>query len=260
MLDDVLMHPQETVDRARALSAKGLFDRQVERTTRIPSRTVREWHTWGRRSPAAEVRRARYCPRCDGVPLDASAYAYLLGLFLGDGYLTCRQEDGYVLSIACADAWPGLIEAAKDATRVVMPLSAVFTRQCTGMTEVKSGSRHWPCLFPQHDPGMKHTRKAELAAWQQAIVDRHPGDLARGLFHSDGYRGVNRVRRVLADGDHWYAYPRYLFSNKSADILGLCGAALDRLGVAWRFARPDVISVAKRAAVARLDEFVGPKY
>jgi hypothetical protein len=30
--------------------------------------------------------------------------------------------------------------------------------------------------------------------------------------------------------------------------------------VAWRLARPDVISVAKRDAVARLDEFVGPKY
>jgi hypothetical protein len=254
------MHPQETVDRARAVSANGLFDREAAETTRIPRRTVLEWHTWGRRSPAAGGRRARYCPRCDGGPLDGPAYAYLLGLYLGDGYLAGSQDDLYVLSIACPNAWPGLIEAAKDATRVVMPLSAVFTRQCTAVTEVKSGSAHWPCLFPQHGPGMKHTRKIELAAWQQAIVDRYPGDLARGLFHSDGYRGVNRVRRVLADGDHWYAYPRYLFSNKSKDILGLCGAALDRLGVQWRFARPDVISVAKRGAVARLDEFVGPKH
>jgi hypothetical protein len=40
----------------------------------------------------------------------------------------------------------------------------------------------------------------------------------------------------------------------------LCGEALDRLAVAWRFSRPDVISVARREAVARLDEFVGPKY
>ena len=128
------------------------------------------------------------------------------------------------------------------------------------MTEVKSYSKHWPCLFPQHGPGLKHTRKIELAEWQQVIADRYPGDFARGRFHSDGYRGMNRVRRVLADGDHWYEYPRYLFSNKSTDILGLCGAALDRLEVEWRFARPDVISVAKKRAVARLDAFVGPKY
>ena len=51
-----------------------------------------------------------------------------------------------------------------------------------------------------------------------------------------------------------------LFSNKSLDILALCGQALDRLGVEWRYARWDVISVAKRDAVARLDEFVEPKY
>jgi hypothetical protein len=254
------MHPQETVDRARTLSAKGLFDREVAQITGIPLGTVRKWRTGRRRSPAADGRCRRNCPRCDGVPLDEPAYAYLLGLYLGDGYLIHQRKDVYLLSIACADAWPGLIEAAKEATRDVMPLSAVFTRQYAGMTKVKSTSKHWPCLFPQHGPGMKHTRKIELAAWQQVIVDRYPGDFARGLFHSDGCRGMNRVRRTLADGDRWYEYPRYLFSNKSLDILGLCGQALDRLGVQWRYARWDMISVARREAVARLDEFVGPKY
>jgi hypothetical protein len=125
---------------------------------------------------------------------------------------------------------------------------------------VFSYSKHWPCLFPQHGAGMKHTRKIELADWQQVIVDRYPGDFVRGLIHSDGYRGRNRVRRMLADGDHWYEYPRYLFCNTSTDILGLCGAALDRLGVDWRYARWNMISVAKRDAVALLDAFVGPKY
>jgi hypothetical protein len=55
-------------------------------------------------------------------------------------------------------------------------------------------------------------------------------------------------------------YPRYLFVNRSADIHRLCGEALDRLGVAWRFSKPTTISVARREAVARLDELVGPKY
>ena len=40
----------------------------------------------------------------------------------------------------------------------------------------------------------------------------------------------------------------------------MCGEALDRLDVEWRFSRRNVISVARREAVARLDEFVGPKY
>jgi hypothetical protein len=51
-----------------------------------------------------------------------------------------------------------------------------------------------------------------------------------------------------------------LFVNKSVDIHRLCGEALDRLGVEWRFSKPTTISVARREAVARLDEFVGPKY
>jgi hypothetical protein len=106
-------------------------------------------------------------------------------------------------------------------------------------------------------------RSAELLQaldWQWVIVERHPGDFVRGLFHSDGWRGVNRVRRPLSDGDHWYEYPRYMFGNESADILRLCGEALDQLGVAWRYSRRNSISVARREAVARLDEFVGPKY
>ncbi len=193
-------------------------------------------------------------------PWTKLAYAYLLGLYLGDGCLTRQRKGVYLLSIACDDAWPGLITAAKGATGQVMLASAVFSARRKGMTEVKSTSKHWPCLFPQHGPGVKHTRKIELADWQQVIVDRYPGDFARGLFHSDGCRSINRVRRQLPDGEHWYEYPRYTFSNKSRDILGLCGAALDRLEVQWRYARPDVISVARKEAVARLDAHVGPKY
>ena len=56
-----------------------------------------------------------------------------------------------------------------------------------------------------------------------------------------------------------YAYPRYFFANESPDILAIMGAALDRVGVAWRFNRPNSISIAKRAAVAAMDEHVGPK-
>jgi hypothetical protein len=254
------MYLQATVDAALTLSEQGLYDREVSQITGVPMSTVRKWRTGRRRASGADGRHKRACPRCDGVSLNEQAYSYLLGLYLGDGHITRHRKGVFALSIFCCDAWPGLLAAAKRAMQEVLPASKVFIVQRIGMTEVKSYSKHWPCLFPQHGPGLKHTRKIELAEWQQVIVDRYPGDFARGLFHSDGYRGMNRVRRVLADGDHWYEYPRYLFSNKSTDILRLCGAALDRLEVEWRFARPDVISVAKKEAVARLDAFVGPKY
>ena len=56
-----------------------------------------------------------------------------------------------------------------------------------------------------------------------------------------------------------YRYPRYFFSNESRDILTIMGDALDRVCVAWRFNRPNSISIARRAAVAAMDAHLGPK-
>ena len=98
-----------------------------------------------------------------------------------------------------------------------------------------------------------------LAEWQQRIVDAHPGPFLRGLFHSDGCRMTNWTQRRVAGELKRYEYPRYFFSNKSLDILGLCCAALDRLGAAYRRPRWDQVSVARGEAVAALDRWVGPK-
>jgi hypothetical protein len=42
--------------------------------------------------------------------------------------------------------------------------------------------------------------------------------------------------------------------------MGLCRGTLDQLGIRWRMSQPNTLSVARREAVARLDEFVGPKW
>src|SRR4051812_21905151 len=112
------------------------------------------------------------------------------------------------------------------------------------------------CFFPQHGPGKKHERRIELAEWQDHIVARSPEDFLRGLFHSDGCRVTNKVRR----GEKTYLYARYMFANESADIMRLCQKSLDRLHIEWRMCRPNLLSVARREGVARLDEFVGPKW
>src|SRR5581483_7693424 len=76
------------------------------------------------------------------------------------------------------------------------PWTSCRVRQ-QGCTMVKSYSKHWPCLFPQHGPGRKHHRRIELREWQEVIVQKFSGEFAKGLFHSDGWRGVNRVRLRL---------------------------------------------------------------
>ncbi|PRY30007.1 hypothetical protein CLV70_105176 [Pseudosporangium ferrugineum] len=124
-----------------------------------------------------------------------------------------------------------------------------------GCVAVQSYSQHWPCLFPQHGPGRKHERPIRLAGWQQRIADEEPGNLLRGLFHSDGCRTENRVVR----NGTTYRYPRYMFANESADIMSICQRTLDRIDVPWRMCRPNLLSVARRNGVAVLDQVVGAK-
>jgi hypothetical protein len=255
------MYDQAVREQALALLQTGVSLRAASLVTGISRATLRDW-----REHPDKPRERAVCPRCIAPPRPPEPqwdYAYLLGLYLGDGCISVGGDPAkgvWALRIFCADAWPGLRAECQAAMSAIRPANKVSLRPRDGCTEVISYSRHWPCLFPQHGPGKKHLRVIKLDPWQQDIVDRHPGALARGLFHSDGCRFLSRVRRPLASGDRWYVYPRYMFTNESADILGLCGQALDRLGVDWRFSRRTTISVARREAVARLDEFVGAKY
>ena len=125
---------------------------------------------------------------------------------------------------------------------------------------VAAGSKHWPDLFPQMGPGRKHERAIVLAPWQREIVETHPWPFVRGLIHSDGCRTVNRFKTRLPSGRvAEYAYPRYFFSNLSADIRGLFCESCERLGLRWTQSNHRNISVSHRTSVALLDEYVGPK-
>jgi hypothetical protein len=69
---------------------------------------------------------------------------------------------------------------------------------------------------------------------------------------------MNWTEHKVGDTVKRYTYPRYEFSNESADIKRIFTDALDQLGIAWRVMNRKSIS-ARREAVAALDAFVGPK-
>lgn len=189
------------------------------------------------------------------MPL-AGAYAYLLGQYLGDGHLVTRARVPVLRIFACTDH-PRVrdeIVDAIDMVRGTVP-GCVRASNSERMIKIQSYWMHWPCLFPQHGPGRKHERRIVLADWQDQIVTARPWALIRGLIHSDGCRAINTV---IVRGKQ-YRYPRYFFSNESLDILGIMGNALDRVGVAYRYNRPNSISIARREAVALMDTYVGPK-
>ncbi|MFJ5677318.1 transcriptional regulator [Streptomyces sp. NPDC093097] len=255
------MYDRATRERALALVAQGRSLNSVSKQTGISRHAIRAWTT--RIEPLS---RKAECPRCEQEPRlpDATgSYAYLLGLYLGDGCISRQPRGGYALRIACADAWPGLITACREAMRTVRPMNSVCVVQKQGCVMVTSSSRHWPCLFPQHGPGRKHERTIVLEAWQQAIVDDHRWEFLRGLVHSDGCRIINWTTRTVGGERKRYEYPRYFFTNLSSDILRLYTDALDKVGVEWKPSRQsrkaENISVAKRASVALMDQHIGPK-
>ncbi|PZF83582.1 terminase gpP N-terminus-related DNA-binding protein [Micromonospora endophytica] len=248
------MHSPEIRARARSLYLAGATVSEVARAVSLPYATVRYWCK-DRPEPKQEATALR-CFRCRpdiGYPTEPAEYAYLLGLYLGDGHLVTSARVP-VLRIYCSDAWPNLIDLCENAMRAVLA-NSVQRVQKQGCVGVQSYGTHWPCLLPQHGPGKKHERPIILAGWQWEILTAQAGDFLRGLFHSDGCRVSNRVTvRGKA-----YVYPRYMFVNESADIMGLCQWALDLLGIAWKMNRPNSLSVARREAVTALDRHVGPK-
>ncbi|KOY58544.1 helix-turn-helix domain-containing protein [Streptomyces sp. XY332] len=243
------MYDIATRMHALDLLADGRSMNSVSKETGISRSAIRAWQE--RIEPLPRINAAP----CSG-PGHAASYAYLLGLYLGDGCISPHPRGGHHLRIACADAWPGLIELCRAAITAVRPDHKVYVLQRQGCVAVTSYGRHWTCLFPQHGPGRKHERRIVLEGWQQEIVDAHPWEFVRGLIHSDGCRITNWTVR---NGKR-YEYPRYFFTNKSADITRLLTSTLDRLGVDWKQANACNVSIARKASVALMDAHIGPKY
>jgi hypothetical protein len=243
------MRSAEQFDTAKRLFAGGLNDRAIARQMGLPRTTVRDW----RRRPA--IRSRDLGAPCgvahDFSQLPAAAYCYVLGLYLGDGCIS-RHPRCWRLRITLDTKYPAIVERCRHAIDKLMPgQRARVLRRSDGCSDVWLCSKHWPCLFPQHGPGKKHTRPIRLEPWQQALVDQATEEFILGLIHSDGCRVVANDRGVMS--------VRYHFSNRSEDIIGLFTGALDAIDIPWTRSTKYIVSVYRKAATARLDTFVRPK-
>ncbi len=194
-------------------------------------------------------------------PPDDASYSYLLGLYLGDGCVYMHPR-AIGLRIVLDTAYPLIIAEARAAIQIAAPDARVSIGKIRNSAAVVVRCYWWGWLeaFPQHGPGRKHQRLIRLVDWQNDIVRDHPWYFLRGLLHSDGCRTVNRFETRLPSGRlARYAYPRWFFSNESADIRGLFTATCDLLGLRWTQSNRRNISIAHRHSVAILDERIGPK-
>jgi hypothetical protein len=259
------MRRAEEVREVLELAAAGHSASTIARQTGVPRGTVRDWLA-GKvpRRGSAEGFLEGSCDTCGreahdflALPL---AYVYLLGLYLGDGCISEHRRKVYRLRIVLDLRYPGIVDECAAAIAEVMPENAVHRQKRKGgftrgeeftNVEVSAYSKSWPCLFPQHGRGRKHERQIELSEWQRELVARQPQLLLRGLIQSDGCRFINT-------GRSWRA-PRYSFSNLSHDIRTIFCDACDLMGLRWTASGATTIYVSRKADVAILDRFVGPK-
>jgi hypothetical protein len=255
------MYPPADVAEALRLARHGRSATEVSLLTGIPRSTVRDWMRGA--VPRANDPRAGECVRRHGPDHDLSAigaaYMYALGVYLGDGCISAHPRGVFKLRLFLDARYPGIIDECAVAIRAICPRNKINRQLRRGgyenssdgsNVEVSAYSRSWPCLFPQHGPGRKHERPIILGDWQRELLARHPDALLRGLIHSDGCRFINT-------GTNW-RHPRYSFSNASDDIRRIFCDACDVLGLRWTTA-PRTVYVSRKADVARLDEFIGPK-
>ena len=192
-------------------------------------------------------------------PPDGRSYAYLLGLYLGDGCLGVQGSSAQ-LTLNLAEAYPSIVTQASEAIRRTVPGIHVGLCAGPGLIKVYANTPVWLRAFPQHGPGRKHTRCIRLRPWQREITGAHPKALIRGLIHSDGSRCINRFKMKLPSGRVGsYSYVRYFFTNYSADIRNIFCEHCGLLGIRWTQSSFKNISIAHRDSVAKLDSFVGPK-
>jgi hypothetical protein len=258
------VHSGATVAEAlRLRDEEDLGAREVARRLGLPLPTVRDWHAGKLPRTYRLFANGTACPRCgqDDHRVEdlGPAYVHLLGLYLGDGSISQHPRGVFRLRVFLDRKYPQIVEECAESLQSTVPCNRVHVLlTSSNCYSVSSYTRAWPCLFPQHGHGPKHTRPIFLAEWQQELAKRWPEQLLKGLIQSDGCRSYST-------GKGGWSQPRYAFSNVSTDITSIFCSACDCLGLRWTASFPTresaavSIYVSRKADVARLDEFVGPK-
>ena len=127
------MHSREKVAEAYVLAGHGSTASTIARAIGVPRSTVREWLSGSRADP----RLGRPpCERCGatshGFDRLPPAYAYLFGLYLGDGCISEHARAVFRLRVHLDLRYPLIIEACEAAIHEVIPGPKVGRRNCRG--------------------------------------------------------------------------------------------------------------------------------
>ena len=241
------------MEKIVSLKEKGLNPSQISKLTNIPRGTVRD--VCKKYADVAQLAEARVSKtRCYRFESCGQHYAYVLGLYLGDGYI-CKSRSTYRLRIYLDKKYPSIISETVQRLGYIFPEQKIGIGDNDGFVNVGVYANHLPEVFPQHGPGRKHNRTIKLKRWQKKILKENPRDFLRGLIHSDGCKDLNHVNGK--------EYPRYSFSNRSLEIIEIFLWACNLLGISAttsiREHKSSSVYIATRKNVQFMDTFIGNK-
>jgi hypothetical protein len=251
------LRSQRDFDAALSLMETGRSDTEIAHLIGIPRPTISAWRHGRGSTYHRRLQRANRAWR----PTSPEAYAYLLGVYLGDGCIVVSGTGAASLVIVLDARYPGVVAEVAGVIAELFPDTPVRLNARPGAKAVRVHHPALPFAFPQHAQVPKHLREIVLTDWQSRLTKLYPRQLSRGLIHSDGCRSINRFKTKLPSGSvAHYEYPRYFFSNLSDDIRRIFCSHCELVGIRWTQSNPRNISVSHRDSVALLDKFVGPKY
>lgn len=251
-------------DQVLLLLAQESNQSEIARKVGIPRGTVAEWIRKQKDTKSASKRtqcelRLRFR---EWSRDEVESYCYLLGLYLGDGCID-KLPRTYRLRIFVGSNEYNIIDRATTALKLLFPHNKINVSYPTNekMVIVYCHSNLLPEFFPQTGDGSKSDRNVSLIDWQREAVEITPGAFVEGLFHSDGCFDANYTKGV--------SYPRYSFSNTSADIISDLAWALGLLGITPRiiqrakekptYKQQQVVYVARRKDVEKLNAIIENK-
>lgn len=247
------MRSREEMSQIKNLWSEGLSQHQISRLSGVPRSTVRDWIIRFRQGiswkPPAPERITEALPELSAEP----HYVYLLGAYLGDGYINRTHNDRtFKLRIFCDSKQDRVIDDCRTSLSICLPKNKVRAGEIRGKNcvEVSVHSNLLPVLFPQIGPGRKHERKIRLTEEQKGLVDSYPLYLIKGLIDSDGTRYYRKQgsRKYLS----------YELSNKSQDIQKIFCGACDSVNIEWTQPYYKTIAI-RRKSVPTLNQFISPK-
>lgn len=154
--------------------------------------------------------------------IDKKSYAFILGVYLGDGCISkTHKADIFRLRIALDIKYQNLNNEIITELKKIFPNNKVNYMRVgeTNGCVISLYSTNLLKLFPQHDIGKKHERQIVIEDWQNHIINEYNEDFLKGLIYTDG--------SFYYSGKSEYCN----FTNKSKDIIELCSNAMNKLNI-----------------------------